>query len=217
VDKPVDGNDLAVLNHAIQLALMGKKENAFDLIKVLAQKDANNMELILWGIYAAPNTERAELLLNRAKLINPNDLAIQQAEQWLTNEKFKWPHPPEGYNLFPPKIPISSTTQFYSQQIEMPAQPAPMLTQPQSFPVQQYYQAPPQVYIVPQPIFINNAPMYACPNCRSSLPPIINTRISTGGWVTFAILLVLFFPLCWVGLFSKTSYRYCGQCGIKFN
>lgn len=211
----MDGNEIAIFTHAVQLSQEGNKEKAFEYIKMLAQKDANNLDLILWGVYTAPNHERADLLLKRAKLIKPDNLSVEQAEQWLTNEKFKWPHPSEGYSSFPPKKHLYHNFTPVSTQIVLPAQTIP--TPIQSPSVQQNINIQPQTFIAPQPIVINMAPSYACPYCRSPYPPLTNTRISTGGWITFAVLLILFFPLCWVGLFSKTSYSYCGQCGVKFN
>jgi hypothetical protein len=56
----------------------------------------------LWGIYTVPNVERAQILFDRAKLIDPGNNILPQAEMWLTNEKYRLPHPPGGYSLFPP-------------------------------------------------------------------------------------------------------------------
>lgn len=211
----MDGNDLAVFNRAVQYAQEGNKEKAFEFIKALAQKDANNLDLILWGIYTAPNVERASLLLNRAKLIKPDDVATQQAEQWLTNEKNDWPQPEEVFPFFPPKKYFAQNIGQSTTQVILPMQPS-IPAQP-VMPTQQIFNIQPQTFIAPQPIIINTAPVYSCPYYRSPYPPLTSTRISTGGWITFAILLILFFPLCWVGFFSKTSYQYCAQCGVKFN
>lgn len=38
-------------------------------------------------------------------------------------------------------------------------------------------------------------------------------KITTGGWVTFVILLLLFFPLCWIGLLMRSSHIHCLDCG----
>ena len=42
-------------------------------------------------------------------------------------------------------------------------------------------------------------------------------RISTGGWITFGVLLVLCFPLFWIGLLIKEDYRVCGTCLAKLD
>lgn len=56
---------------------------------------------------------------------------------------------------------------------------------------------------------------YRCPNCMSQFLPRIERRISTGGWVTFALLLVFFFPLFWIGLLVKEDVRICPSCGVR--
>ncbi len=53
---------------------------------------------------------------------------------------------------------------------------------------------------------------YQCPNCRSTYLPRVERRISTGGWITFAVLLVAFFPLFWIGLLIKEEIRVCPVC-----
>lgn len=55
---------------------------------------------------------------------------------------------------------------------------------------------------------------YRCPNCGTSTLPIIERRISTGGWITFAILLVLTVIFFWVGLLMKENVAVCPVCRI---
>src|SRR5262245_44099657 len=50
---------------------------------------------------------------------------------------------------------------------------------------------------------------YRCPNCMSQYLPQIERRISTNGWIVFAVLLVLFFPLFWVGFLIKEDVHVC--------
>lgn len=54
-----------------------------------------------------------------------------------------------------------------------------------------------------------------CPYCHYTGVPRITQKISTGGWVTFVVILFLFFPLCWIGLLIKKDVYVCGQCGIE--
>ena len=54
---------------------------------------------------------------------------------------------------------------------------------------------------------------FRCPYCQSNLPPEV-TNISTGGWITFVLLLFFCFPLCFIGLFIKEDYRVCRSCRI---
>jgi hypothetical protein len=209
----VNGNDIATFNMAVQYARQGYKEKAYDCIKSLAQNDANNLDLILWGVYTAPNLERAQALLDRAKSLNPDYPALVEADLWLTNEMYDLPQPAEGYSLFPPNPQIIINSLTINQQTIIAAPMAPPQPAYYSRP---YYPPPQPTYIMPPPIIINTVQAYACPFCRSPYPPLTGTRVSTGGWVTFGVLLVFFFPLCWIGLLSKTPYSYCGQCGAKF-
>nr|AUN37236.1 hypothetical protein [uncultured bacterium] len=45
--------------------------------------------------------------------------------------------------------------------------------------------------------------------------PRIERRISTAGWITFAVLLVFFFPLFWIGLLIKEDVPVCSNCLSK--
>ncbi len=56
---------------------------------------------------------------------------------------------------------------------------------------------------------------FRCPNCMSQYPARIEKRISTAGWITFAVLLVFFFPLFWIGLLIKEEVQVCQSCGTK--
>jgi DNA-directed RNA polymerase subunit RPC12/RpoP len=58
-------------------------------------------------------------------------------------------------------------------------------------------------------------PVLRCPYCGNNAPAITNSKISTGGWVTFVVLLIIFFPLCWIGLLMKEQYRVCSRCGSR--
>jgi RNA polymerase subunit RPABC4/transcription elongation factor Spt4 len=56
---------------------------------------------------------------------------------------------------------------------------------------------------------------YRCPNCMSQFLPRIERRISTTGWIVFAVLLVVFFPLFWVGLLIKEDVQVCPSCQVR--
>lgn len=58
---------------------------------------------------------------------------------------------------------------------------------------------------------------YRCPRCASQLLPKIERKISTAGWVVFAIFLVMFFPLFWIGLLIKEEVRVCPVCNLQIN
>ena len=58
-------------------------------------------------------------------------------------------------------------------------------------------------------------PNYRCPHCMSQFLPKTDRRISTAGWIVFAVLLVTFFPLFWVGLLIKEDVNVCPSCSTR--
>lgn len=51
-----------------------------------------------------------------------------------------------------------------------------------------------------------------CPFCATTYPPIVQRQVSTGGWVTFAVLFIFCLPLFWIGLLMKESRLICSVC-----
>lgn len=64
-----------------------------------------------------------------------------------------------------------------------------------------------------QPQGMNYA--YRCPRCASQLMPKMEKRISSAGWIVFAVLLITFFPLFWIGFFIKEEIPVCPVCNLK--
>jgi len=58
---------------------------------------------------------------------------------------------------------------------------------------------------------------FRCPHCMSNFMPRMEKRISTTGWVVFAVLLVFFFPLFWIGLLIKEDVPVCQGCNTKLS
>lgn len=56
---------------------------------------------------------------------------------------------------------------------------------------------------------------YRCPRCGSQNLPRVERKISAAGWVVFAVLLLVFFPLFWIGFFIKEDVRICPVCNLK--
>ena len=56
---------------------------------------------------------------------------------------------------------------------------------------------------------------YPCPHCGSTAVPLVKRRISTTGWIVFAVLLVFTVCFFWVGLLIREDYRVCPECGIE--
>lgn len=58
---------------------------------------------------------------------------------------------------------------------------------------------------------------YRCPNCGTNYLPIVESRISTAGWITFSLLLVFTFIFFWVGLLMKENVSVCPVCKKRLN
>lgn len=58
---------------------------------------------------------------------------------------------------------------------------------------------------------------FRCPYCQSYQLPLTRKKISLAGWIIFAALLVVCFPLCFIGLFIKEDFRVCATCGMALS
>lgn len=56
-----------------------------------------------------------------------------------------------------------------------------------------------------------------CPYCDSTARPRAAWVISQSGWVLFVVLLLFFFPLCWIGLLMTEPEYRCSDCGARLN
>ena len=56
-----------------------------------------------------------------------------------------------------------------------------------------------------------------CDFCGSNARPRVRSEVSEGGWVTFALLLIFFFPLCWLGLLMTETRVTCIDCGERLD
>jgi hypothetical protein len=92
--------------------------------------------------------------------------------------------------------------------VHLPQQPATGHFSPQP----QQYQRTALTY-QPNQVAAN----FRCPHCMSNFMPRMDRRISTAGWITFAVLLVFFFPLFWIGLLIKEDVPVCSSCNTKLN
>jgi RNA polymerase subunit RPABC4/transcription elongation factor Spt4 len=70
----------------------------------------------------------------------------------------------------------------------------------------------PAVYQQPQPM-VNYG--YRCHRCGTQNAPYITRKISSAGWIVFAILLVMFFPLFWIGFLIKEDVQACSVCHTR--
>lgn len=72
----------------------------------------------------------------------------------------------------------------------------------------------------PQPLFDYRQPRemtyaYRCPRCASQQMPRYQRKVSTAGWITFAVLMAVFFPLFWIGLLMKEDVQFCSVCNLR--
>jgi len=56
-----------------------------------------------------------------------------------------------------------------------------------------------------------------CLRCDSTARPRTTWVISQTGWVVFAVLLIFFFPLCWIGLLMTEPEYRCADCGARLD
>jgi LITAF-like zinc ribbon domain. len=120
--------------------------------------------------------------------------------------RFSQPQPQQqanAYDFAPPRPYLWQTDELRTKN-EARKNRSTSQTQPEaSFPVQAY--SMPQQYLQP----------FHCPNCMNSYLPRKERRISTAGWIVFAVLLVAFFPLFWIGLLIKEDVMVCQVCNAR--
>src|SRR6185369_1312947 len=79
---------------------------------------------------------------------------------------------------------------------------------------QQPYTMPPPMMPMPQPMPQHmQQPAFRCTYCGGNVL-VVDRKVSTGGWIVFALMILICFPLFWIGLLMKEDYHRCGTCGI---
>jgi len=58
---------------------------------------------------------------------------------------------------------------------------------------------------------------YRCPRCGTHYLPVIERKVSTTGWIIFALLLIFTFIFFWIGFFFKEDVSYCPVCRYRLN
>jgi RNA polymerase subunit RPABC4/transcription elongation factor Spt4 len=119
------------------------------------------------------------------------------------------PQPQTNYEYTPPR-PYSWKTDEFQTNAEarktINSANQPVINQPTP-------QNTTLAYQQPQPL----AHGYRCPNCGSNYLPISERRISTAGWITFAVLLVTTGVFFWIGLLIREDVSVCPVCKRKVN
>lgn len=114
--------------------------------------------------------------------------------------------PPRPYAWKTDEFQVQENQQRKAGQINQ-VQPLGNLTtpnQPASQPMAAYQQS--------SPIMNYN---YRCPRCGTQNFPLITRKISSAGWIVFAVLLVMFFPLFWIGFLIKEDVKVCSVCNTR--
>ena len=122
------------------------------------------------------------------------------------------PASPQAYEYAPPRPYAWKTDEFQTQNEPRKPLPGESSQQPVNlYPASnQNYQQPIvqwQANPVGQP--------YLCPHCMNRFPPLHQRKISTAGWIVFAVLLVTFFPLFWIGLLIREDTWVCQACNAR--
>lgn len=93
----------------------------------------------------------------------------------------------------------------YQQQQQQNQQRSPQMVQPYQ-PGHMHQQQQQQFYAYGH---------YYCQNCHTQVIPRMERKIAPAGWIVFAVLLISFFPLFWLGFFIKEDRRICPICGTR--
>lgn len=121
-----------------------------------------------------------------------------------------------NYEYTPPRPYSWKTDEFQvaekkaQQKTQQASRPQPLAN---SYPMNQPSRPQPLAYQQPN----NIAYGYRCPRCSSQAYPTVTRRISTAGWITFAVLLVTTGIFCWIGLLIKEDVRVCPVCNLQIN
>lgn len=116
----------------------------------------------------------------------------------------------------PPRPYSWKTDEF--QVTDAPGQKSRQINQVQPLANQNRFVAPPAPR--PQPLVYQKPQQQSlaynsyCPRCASQFIKY-ERKISTAGWIVFAVLMVTFFPLFWIGLLIKENVRVCQVCNYK--
>lgn len=126
----------------------------------------------------------------------------QQQQQQQQNQSYEY-NPPKPYSWKTDEYQVQDAKQHHQQRKTQEinrVQPLQNFNQPQHLVYQQ------------SPVMAHG---YRCPRCGTQNLPHIERKISPAGWIVFAVLLVVFFPLFWIGFLMKEDTRVCPVCHLK--
>ncbi|HEX8735012.1 MAG TPA: LITAF-like zinc ribbon domain-containing protein [Pyrinomonadaceae bacterium] len=134
----------------------------------------------------------------------PTQPPPQQQQQPQQNKSYEY-NPPKPYSWKTDEFQVQDARQQQQQRRTQEinrVQPLSNFNPPQAQSLA-YQQAPAMTH------------GYRCPRCGTQNLPHIERKISPAGWIVFAVLLLIFFPLFWIGFFIKEDVRICPVCNLK--
>ena len=121
---------------------------------------------------------------------------------------------PQSYEYNPPRPYVWKTDEFQTSEPQIRKsrqinQVQPLLNR--NPPAQQFTQPPMMTNYRQSPMAYG----YRCPHCGTQNFPRLEKKISSAGWIVFAVLLILFFPLFWIGFLIKEDVKICPVCNFR--
>ena len=120
---------------------------------------------------------------------------------------------PENYEYRPPRSYAWQTDEFETQGEARVAQTSDYVMTPNQQLAHPVYNPAQMAYRGPQDF----TGRYRCPHCGTNYLPVMERRISSAGWLTFALLLVFTFIFFWIGLLMKEDVAICPICKRRVN
>lgn len=78
-------NDLVILNGATELAQRGEKVLAYALLKPLLKTNPNDVNLLLWIAFTAPDLSESEFAIIKAGMVDAIHPGLASARNWLAS------------------------------------------------------------------------------------------------------------------------------------
>jgi len=121
----------------------------------------------------------------------------------------------ENYEYSPPRPYSWKTDEFQVADKKSPKAEQINRVQPLGNPYLTNQTARPQPLAFQQPQ--NMAYGYRCPRCASQAFPKTVRKVSTVGWIVFAVLLAMTGIFFWIGLLIREDVRICPACNLRIN
>ncbi|MEP6924852.1 MAG: LITAF-like zinc ribbon domain-containing protein [Pyrinomonadaceae bacterium] len=115
------------------------------------------------------------------------------------------PQPPKPYGWASPSSPLHNVANGGNLQEPQKVEPLAPAN----------YQPPPFAQASNSSIMPQHLRGYRCPRCGINAPPVVQKKISDGGWIVFVLMLIFCFPLFFIGLLMREERRVCPACLLQ--